>query len=1062
MQNPARALIRPFIAGGITILLATTTHAGLQIPYTPDPSTLHLWHLDEPSNVYTSTDAVTTSSITLTNLGWSLPPTTPPAPPYTNTTLGSVGFAGLGTCESGINKGHLLYGGSFADVSQFRNPVSGAFTFEALVKFDINPLGAIDAEIVAGDNGGGIGARGWQWRIFNGVMEWNLLAGNGGDNDFKSTLPSTGADAAIAGAWYHVAVTYTGSAPTNSDTPNQLTFYWTLLDANRVSADKLGQFTMTRPLDGSPSGAATPNLGISGSGRAISGNVGNNEGLFGSIDEIRISQVARGSNEMAFVTGGALNPPSFTTQPPTNTLVGFGKTLTIAALVSGTPPLSYQWRQNGANLALQTNLTLVIPNVNFANGGSYQLVVTNPYGSKTSSVALVTIGAAPNGLFNTGLDTNGVVSAGDIPDPHWTLHRSGDVNYLGPNAQIFEYAAPIQFADPNGAFSPTNGFSMWIGAGGNLGGAAPTSPAGQYIYRSTFLIDTADPATVTASGNLWVSGTIADILVNGKSTGTTLNPGGTLYVITYGITNGFVPGINTLDFVENTTAQVITGLRVEVQSVGQALPPGLPVITNQPVNQMVRDGAVPPNRSEADFSVVALGRPPLNYQWWADGALLSDVTNRVLRFVNPTAGGQGTNFFVVVSNDSGSVTSQVATLTIVPTNQPPAAAGFSSVAFQGGTFTLQLSDLVQKSMDPDYDPISYLFSDFGGTNGFSSVQPIGATLVYTPGVGYVGSDEFTYTISDDQGANAVGLVEILDLTSPTNQTVTPGGSASFDVGIVSAPAGYSFQWQYDGTNISGATSGQLTINNAQLANAGSYSLVVTDPLGQKWTSPVAGLTVATLGTGTGLTGDYYSYGNGTTNFTGVPTLTRLDPNVDFDFGTGSPDGSLPADLFQIRWHGQVQPFYSDTYTFYTRSDDGARLWVNGQLLVNLWQNQAATTGSGTIALQAGQKYDVLMEYYENTSTASAQLGWSSIHQASGAIPMTQLYPSTGLVNPTLTASINNRTNLVLNWAGTFMLQSAPAVTGPWTSTANSFIGPFTTAVTAGQQSYYRLVDPISP
>jgi len=254
----------------------------------------------------------------------------------------------------------------------------------------------------------------------------------------------------------------------------------------------------------------------------------------------------------------------------------------------------------------------------------------------------------------------------------------------------------------------------------------------------------------------------------------------------------------------------------------------------------------------------------------------------------------------------------------------------------------------------------------------------------------------------------------------------------------------------------------LTINNAQLANAGTYAIVVTDPLGQKWTSPIAGLTVGFLGTGSGLTGDYYNFGNGTTNFTALPTLTRLDPTVDFNFGTASPDPSLPPDQFQIRWHGQVEPFYTDIYTFYTTSDDGARLWVNGRLLVNSWQNQAATTASGTIALQAGQKYDILMEYYENTAAASVQLSWSSIHQALGVIPMTQLYPSIGLVSPSLTANIINRTNLSLNWAGTFMLQSSPSVTGPWTTTANSFIGPFTTPVTASQQSYYRLVDPISP
>jgi hypothetical protein len=100
---------------------------------------------------------------------------------------------------------------------------------------------------------------------------------------------------------------------------------------------------------------------------------------------------------------------------------------------------------------------------------------------------------------------------------------------------------------------------------------------------------------------------------------------------------------------------------------------------------------------------------------------------------------------------------------------------------------------------------------------------------------------------------------------------------------------------------------------------------------------------------------------------------------------------------------------------YGVTDDGARLWVNGQLVVNRWQNQAATTASGTISLVAGQKYDLLMEYYENTSTASARLSWSSLHQAQEVIRTSQLYPSDGLVQPILTAELSNRTNLVLNW-----------------------------------------------
>ena len=58
-------------------------------------------------------------------------------------------------------------------------------------------------------------------------------------------------------------------------------------------------------------------------------------------------------------------------------------------------------------------------------------------------------------------------------------------------------------------------------------------------------------------------------------------------------------------------------------------------------------------------------------------------------------------------------------------------------------------------------------------------------------------------------------------------------------------------------------------------------------------------------------------------------VTRIDPTVDFDWGTGSPAAAIGADTFSVRWTGQVQAPFSGTYTFYTVSDDGVRLWVNG-------------------------------------------------------------------------------------------------------------------------------------
>jgi len=839
------------------LLAAVNSHAGLQIPYVPNANTLHLWHLDDPAGQLYATDAVTTASITLTNLGWPSPGTGP----YTNTAFGNPSYPGLGTSVGGPGsatpaKAHLLYGGAFSNVSQFRNPVTGAFTFEALIYCTVNPLGTIDAEIVAGDNGGAITARGWQWRLSNGVMEWDLLAG-GTDNDYKMALPASGPDAALVNTWYHAAVTFTGYSPTNGDTPNILSMYWTLLDANRVNADVLTNvsFSGMRELDGATdtggvlgTGTATPSLGVGGSARNITSNPANNEGVPGYIDEVRISQTCLRSNQMAFVTGGALNPPSLTVQPPATTLVGYGHPLTVAAIATGTLPLAYQWQQSGTNVPGQTNLTLSIASPTFAAAGPYQLIVTNPYGHVTSSICTVTVGASPAELFSTGLDTNGVLSAGDIVDSHWFLNISSDASFTGPALEIFENSCPIEFACASGSFSPVDGKSMWVGPGGNQGGATLSSPAGSYTYRTEFLLDSAVPSTIALNGVAWLSGSVTNVLLNGHPTGINFAPGGTLYTANFVVTNQyFVPGLNTLDF-QVSMGSGVAAFRAELSGVGQALPGGLPVITTEPVGATVRDSSVQAG-SSASFSVVALGSPPLSYQWWADGSPVSGATARTLQFPNPTAGGQGTNFTVVVVNPYGAVTSQVATLMIVATNQPPVAATLNYVGFFSQNLSVPLSTLVQASTDPDGDAVSYLGSDVISTNavqyGSNNVLQVGAALVYMPVVGYVGDDQFSYTIGDPLGATAVGYVNILELPSPAPaaQTVPPGATATLAIGLSAPPAGYTFQWQFNGGNLPGATGGSLTITNATPANSGSYGLVVTDPHGVGWPSPTATLTV---------------------------------------------------------------------------------------------------------------------------------------------------------------------------------------------------------------------------
>jgi hypothetical protein len=100
---------------------------------------------------------------------------------------------------------------------------------------------------------------------------------------------------------------------------------------------------------------------------------------------------------------------------------------------------------------------------------------------------------------------------------------------------------------------------------------------------------------------------------------------------------------------------------------------------------------------------------------------------------------------------------------------------------------------------------------------------------------------------------------------------------------------------------------------------------------------------AAAGSGLGLVGAYYSNQLGT--FVPPPTLVRTDAVVNFNWTGAAPDPSIGSTNFSVSWTGCVQPQYTETYTFYTLSDAGARLWINGQLLINDWSNQPPTQGA---------------------------------------------------------------------------------------------------------------------
>ncbi|MEJ2494856.1 MAG: glycoside hydrolase family 3 C-terminal domain-containing protein, partial [Ignavibacteriaceae bacterium] len=121
---------------------------------------------------------------------------------------------------------------------------------------------------------------------------------------------------------------------------------------------------------------------------------------------------------------------------------------------------------------------------------------------------------------------------------------------------------------------------------------------------------------------------------------------------------------------------------------------------------------------------------------------------------------------------------------------------------------------------------------------------------------------------------------------------------------------------------------------------------------------------------TGMKGEYFN----NMKLSGEPVVTRIDPNVDFNFGTKSPAPGIPEDQFSVRWTGKIIP--PDTvHHIGTSCDDGSRLYVDGKLIIDDWHDHGERPISKAIELLPGKEYDVVFEYYDNTLGAVAKLTW---------------------------------------------------------------------------------------
>jgi glucose/arabinose dehydrogenase len=420
-----------------------------------------------------------------------------------------------------------------------------------------------------------------------------------------------------------------------------------------------------------------------------------------------------------------------------------------------------------------------------------------------------------------------------------------------------------------------------------------------------------------------------------------------------------------------------------------------PGITQNPASQTVNEGA------RVTFSVRASGAGTLRYQWQRNEVNIGGASSPDYTIASVTSGDNGARFRAIVSNDADSVTSGSATLTVSANRAPTATivnpvvgtlySGGSVISYSGtGTDpedgTLAGARFTWR-VDFHHDTHSHPFiaETTGATGGQFTIPTTGETAAnvwYRIYLTVRDSGGLTQTVTRDINPRKVNLTLA---TNPAGLQVTLDGQPVTTPSTVQGVVGI----QRSLGVVSPQTTGGTTYTFTSWSDGGAATHTIATPASNTTYTATYQSSGSGGGGSNGLAVTYYN----NADFTGT-NVKRVDPTVDFDWAAGSPASAIGVEAFSARWTGQVLAPSTGTYTFYTQSDDGIRLWVNGQAIVDNWVAHSLTENSGTIALTAGQRYDIKIEYYENRGSAVARLLWSGPSMSKAVVPTGNLFSTT--------------------------------------------------------------------
>jgi beta-glucosidase len=219
-------------------------------------------------------------------------------------------------------------------------------------------------------------------------------------------------------------------------------------------------------------------------------------------------------------------------------------------------------------------------------------------------------------------------------------------------------------------------------------------------------------------------------------------------------------------------------------------------------------------------------------------------------------------------------------------------------------------------------------------------------------------------ISEDGTVLLKNSGNILPLSPSVKSIAVIGDGAGTDTmsagGGSATVAGTGTVTPFDGIKARAGSGVDVEYAQGDLSSNGSLPAIDT----QYFTPP--------SGTGNGLQAQYYD----NMTLSGTPVATQTDPNVDYDW-TSAPVAGLGTTGYSVKFTGTITPPATGTYTFGLTSDDGSRLFINGQQVIDNWRDQAANTETAQVSLTAGQPAQIEVDYYQDGGDASVNLGWQT-------------------------------------------------------------------------------------